>query len=353
MKNYRPFVWRGLALCAALTAISSGVRAQNASGAKSPPGRKKVSGAASPKISLLPRFVPGQTFRYEMELETTNNTSRTGFAADPQGPTSVVVIWNATVRIDVLAPADGVQDGIRLKTTYEKSTANVNSDTFDPSSDATTEQYRQLEGKVIEITLDAARKVVNISGIEGMADSEKAARAAREWISQLGAGAGAPAGGLSVGQTWSSEQPATGLPIAGLVWRAESEYLSNEACRPPNPDLPITPAGANAAAANSSAAPSCAVILAKLSIVRPKSSRETTPPELRESGVQSAGKWTGTAQSLVYVSLDSGMVVSSTQTGSEEMDVTLTSSRKTTMRLKGTISTRSQLTLVAGDGEKE
>jgi hypothetical protein len=353
MKNYRPFRWRTLVLCAALIAISTGVRAQNAAGAKSPPSRKKVSGAASPKISLLPRFVPGQSFRYEMELETTNNTLRTGFAADPQGPSSVVVTWNATVRIDVLAPSDGAQGGIRLRTTYEKSAANVNSDTFDPSADATTEQYRQLEGKVIEITLDAARKIVNISGIEGMADSEKAAQAARDWISQLGAGAGAPPGGPSVGQTWSSEQPATGIPIAGLVWRAESEYVSNEACHPPNPDVPSGPGGANSAAASSNAAPDCAVILAKLSLVRPKSSRETTPPELRENGVQSAGKWTGTAQSLVYVSLDSGMVVSSTQTGSEEMDVTLTSSHKTTMRLRGTISTRSQLTLVSGDGKKE
>jgi hypothetical protein len=35
------------------------------------------------------------------------------------------------------------------------------------------------------------------------------------------------------------------------------------------------------------------------------------------------------------------------------MDVTLTSSHKTTMRLKGTISTRSQLTLVSGDAKKE
>ena len=353
MSNCRPFAWCATALCTALLAISSGVRAQNAAGAKSPASRKKVSVAASPKISLSPRFVPGQSFRYEMELETTNDTLRTGFAADPQGPSSVVVTWNATVRIDVLPPPDGAQGGIRLRTTYEKSTANVNSDTFDPSADATTEQYRQLEGKVIEITLDAARKVVNISGIEGIADSEKAAQAARDWISQLGAGAGAPAGGLSVGQTWSSEQPAIGLPIAGLVWRAESEYVSNEACHPLNPDVPSAPGGADPAAANSNSAPDCAVILAKLSLFRPKSERETTPPELRENGVQSAGKWTGTAQSLVYVSLDSGMVVSSTQTGSEEMDITLTSSHKTTMRLKGTISTRSQLTLVAGDGKKE
>ncbi|HWX38348.1 MAG TPA: hypothetical protein VNY09_03850 [Candidatus Sulfotelmatobacter sp.] len=351
MSDHRPFARRATLLCAILLAISSGARAQNTSAKKSPVTRRKIIGAASPKISLSPRFVPGESFRYDMEFETTNETSRTGFATDPQGPSSVVVNWNATVRIDVLAPEEGPPGGIRLRTTYEKSTASVRSDTFDPSAAEATAQYQQLEGKVVEFTLDSARKVVKVTGIEGIADSEKAAQAARDWISQLGAGAGAPVGGVSVGQTWSSEQPATALPIAGLVWRAESEYLGNESCHPPNPDVPPSPGGADAAA-SSNAAPDCAVILAKLSLVRPKSARETTPPELRESGVQSAGKWTGSAQSLVYVSLDSGMVVSATHTGAEEMDVTLTSSHNTSMRLRGTISTRSQVALVVGETEK-
>jgi len=356
MGNYGPFARRATALCAALLVISTGARAQSAAGQKSSAPRHKASGAVLPKISLSPRFVPGESFRYEMEFETTNDTSRTGFAADPQGPSSVVVNWNATIRIDVLAPEDGpagVAGGIRLRTTYEKSTASVHSDTFDPTAAEATAQYQQLEGKVIEFTLDSARKVVEVSGIEGIADSEKAARAARDWISQLGAGANAPAGGISVGQTWSSEQPATALPIAGLVWRAESEYVGNEACHPPNPDVPSGPgAGGAGDTANANAAPDCAVILAKLSLVRPKTARETTPSELRENGVQSAGKWTGTAQSLVYISLDTGMVVSATQTGSEEMDVTLTSSHNTTMRLRGTISTRSQVALAADDAQK-
>jgi hypothetical protein len=309
----------------------------------------------APKISLSPRFVAGQSYRYEMEFETTNDTSRSGFAADPEGPSSVVVDWGATVRIDVLpAGDDGPPGGILLRTTYEKSTANVRSDTFDPSAEETTAQYRQLEGRVIEFTLGADGKVTKVTGIEEIADSEKAAQTAREWIAQLGAGAGTPSGGVSVGQTWSSERPATGLPIGGLVWRADSEYLRNEPCHPPNPGLPSGTAESDPRAAPATgAAPDCAVILARLSLARPKSLRESTPPELRENGVQSAGKWVGSAQSLVYVSLDSRMVVSSTQTGTQEMDVTLTSGHKTSMRLKGTISTRSQIALVVDETKKE
>ena len=88
------------------------------------------------------------------------------------------------------------------------------------------------------------------------------------------------------------------------------------------------------------------MILANLSLVHGKTPRDPTPPDLKKNGVQSAGKWTGAAQSLLYVSLDSGFVVSVTQTGTEQMDVTLTSIRGTAMRYAGTISTRSQVALV-------
>jgi hypothetical protein len=97
------------------------------------------------------------------------------------------------------------------------------------------------------------------------------------------------------------------------------------------------------------AAADCAVILANLSLVRSKSAGDLTPAELRKNGVRSEGKWTGSAQSLLYVSLDSGMVVSVTQTGTEEMDVKLTSDRNTSLRYAGTISSRSHVALVAED----
>jgi hypothetical protein len=52
---------------------------------------------------------------------------------------------------------------------------------------------------------------------------------------------------------------------------------------------------------------------------------------------------------LLYVSLTSGMVESVTQSGTEQMDVTLTSNRNTSMRYAGTILSRSQVALIADD----
>jgi hypothetical protein len=134
-----------------------------------------------------------------------------------------------------------------------------------------------------------------------------------------------------------------------MIWRTDSEYLRNEACHPPNPDVPTT-AGAADSGANSQPAADCAVILANLNLIRSKAVHDLTPPELRKNGVQSAGKWNGSAQSLLYVSLASGMVVSVTQTGTEQMDVTLTSNRNTSMHYAGTISSRSQVALIVDDG---
>jgi hypothetical protein len=352
MNDHGPFAGRARAVCAIVLAISPGARAQNTSAKKPPTPRGNESGVASPKVSLSPRFVAGQTFRYEMELETTTDTRRSGLAADPQGPSSLVMDWNATVRIEVLPADAGATGAIRLRTTYEKSTASVHSDTFDPAATETSEQYHKLEGKVVEFVLGADGKVKSVSGIEGIVDSEKAAQSAREWIAHLSAVAGAPSGGVSVGQTWSSEQPADSLPIAGMIWRTDSEYLGNESCHPPNPDLPAA-TGAADSAPNSPAPADCAVILAKLSLVRSKTARDPTPPDLRQNGVQSAGKWSGSAQSLLYVSLASGFVVSATQTGTEEMDVTLTSSHDTSLRYAGTISSRSHVALVLGEEKKE
>ena len=344
----RTYIRRRVVLYALLLLFSACAYAQTADVKKSPPVRNKKSGANPGRISLTPRFIPGQTFRYEMEFETKTDTQRTGLGTDPQGPTSLVVNWDATVRMEVLAADAATPGGIRLRTTYEKSAATVSTDTFDPATEETTNQYKKLEGKVVEFTLDANGKVKSVAGLEGIVDTQKASQSARDWISQLSASAGAPPGGVIVGQTWTSEQPADSLPIAGLVWRTESTYLRNESCHPVNAEIP------HAEAPPGSAAPppptmDCAVILANLNLVHGKGSHDETPPDLRKNGVQSEGKWEGSGQSLLYVSLASRMVVSVTQTGTEQMDVKLTSNHNTSMHYAGTITSRSEVSLVADD----
>jgi hypothetical protein len=348
VRRGRAFFRVPVVLCALLLLLSAGAFAQNTDLKKSAPARKTNSGAGKGRVSLTPRFIPSQTFRYEMEFETKTDTQRSGLGTDPQGPTSLVVNWNATVRMEILAADASTPGGIRLRTTYEKSDATVSTDSFDPAAAETIDQYRKMEGKVVEFTLDANGKVKSVAGLEGIVDTQKASQSAHDWISQLSASAGAPPGGVIVGQMWASEQPAESLPIAGLVWRTESTYLRNESCRSARADVSSAKSPSDSA---TTAPPTmdCAVILATLSLIHGKGSHDETPPDLRKNGVQSEGKWEGSGQSLLYVSLASGMVVSVTQTGSEQMDVKLTSNHNTSMHYAGTITSRSQVSLVAGE----
>src|SRR5450631_824245 len=100
------------ALCLFLSMASSGSRAQNIEVKKAPVARGKKGGADSGRVLLTPRFIPGQTFRYEMEFETRTDTQRSGLGTDPQGPTSLVVNWNSTVRMEVLSADDSTPGGI-------------------------------------------------------------------------------------------------------------------------------------------------------------------------------------------------------------------------------------------------
>jgi hypothetical protein len=309
----------------------------------------RTTASTEPRVSLAPRFSPGQAFRYSMEFETTTSTSRSGLAADPEGPSKLVITWDATILLQVLPADTNAQGNIRLRTIYESSTAHVTSDTFDPAAAATEEQYKKLQGKVVEFTLDANGKVILVAGLEDIVDGEKAAQAAREWISQLGAGSGAPLGGVTVGQKWSSDQPAS-LPIAGMVWRTDAEYMRNEICHPPNLEAP--PASSTESAANPDAAETCAVVLTHLNLLRPKSVRNSTPDDYRKNGMQTAGKWDGSAQSLSYISLRTGLAVSVTQTGTEEMDVTVTTGKNTSMHYAGTVLSRSQVALVSAESRE-
>ncbi len=347
VRDRATFAHRAAAVCLIVVATAAGALGQNTAPDKSPPAQRRKKEVSAPRVSLTPRFTPGQTFRYEMELETTTNTSRSGIVSDPQGPSSLVVDWNATVRMEILPADPGTAGDVRLRTTYEKSTASIHSDSFDPAADETKTQYERLQGKVIEFVLDAGGKVKSVSGLEGLVDDEKAAQAARQSIYQFGASVGAPPGGVAPGQTWTLEQSANSLPLAGLVWRSAAEYLRNEPCHPPNPELPAVLGTANAQAKEI-----CAVILTKLDLIRPKPVRDPTPEEFRKNGVQSAGKWSGSGQSLMYVSLATGLVVSVTQTGTEEMDVTLTTSRSASIHYAGTIASRSHVALVMGEKEE-
>lgn len=347
-----------LACFLALLLGAAGSSAPRTGPGQARPERAQRSAGPSQPVRLAPKFAPGNVLRYQMEFRTATEGHRTGVVEDPQGPSKLELTWGALIRVEVLnvPPAAGqaapdasarpanppgatTASVTRLRATYEKSAATARSDTYDPEGAAIEEQYRKLEGRSIEFALDAEGKVGEVSGLLGIFPDEKAASAAREWFGQLAMGASLPPGGILPGQKWSSEQPASSAPIAGLVWRTESTYLRNERCRPAG--------GAEVPGADPLAGQACAVILTRFEVTQPRPLRDPTPEDYRKRGLRTAGSWSGSGESLAYVMLGSGWVVSITQAGTEEMDVTVsTADGASGVRYAGRVRSQSQITLL-------
>jgi hypothetical protein len=278
-----------------------------------------------------------------MMITSESSTRQSGSVKDPQGPTLLDVTWDATVRLEV-SSAEGAAAGapLRLRVTYESSQATLRSDTPEPRADDIQRQYAQLAGRSLEFTLAPGGQVSDIRGLEGFLADERARAAVQQWIVQLSAASSVPAGGVSPGQKWNSTQAAD-LPLAGLSWRTDFTYLRDEPCR-------LAVAAAPNAAAPPSERADCAVILSRLALITTRPLRDPTPDEYRRNNLRTSGQWTGTGQSLMYVSLDSGWVVSSTQESTQQMDVTISDASPnpvSVVRHSASVTTRSQVSLLS------
>ncbi|HLW97283.1 MAG TPA: hypothetical protein VKR82_01455 [Candidatus Acidoferrales bacterium] len=312
------------------------VQAQSAT--KSSPAKR----SGGQRLELAPTYEPGQVLRYQLETTITNQANRGGAIRDPQAPGKLTLNWSAITRMEVLSMGNDApgkpNGGVRLRSTYEKSAATATSDTFDPEALSLEEQYRELEGKAFEFTLDAAGKVTDIKSLEGIGEKDRTADALRVWFKQISNVSGVPPGGVEVGQTWATQQPVTSAPLAGLTWEGRSTYTRNEPCQPAN----------KAGDANFMAGEMCAVVLCKLTLTGLKPGHDTTPDSYRKLGLRTAGTWSGEGESLSYISLRTGRLVSVTQTSNEEMNYTVTTDAgQNRVSYQGSVRSHSELALLS------
>ncbi len=350
-------------LCAILLVIAGHASVAAQSQAKRlKKSRSKSEAAPAADPNLRPKLIPGEVMRYQVEFQTTSDTKRGGAVQDPEGPSHIVIIWDARIRLEVLSgPGDtgaspaaaastsseasaksaAAANIVRLRTTYEQSAATVQSDSPDPQADAIVKQYQQLEGHSIEFTLGADGNVSSVRGLEGIISDQNTLQVAQQWVAELSAGSSAPLG-VVPGTTWSSEQAADALPVAGLVWRTDSTYLRDEPCHPASESPP-------AFALNRQPDDTCAVILMSLLLTPARSKGNAMPDEFRRNGLDTQGHWAGSGDSLSYVSQRTGWVVSASQSSSQEMDVNITSALGATVHYGGTLQTHSQISLLPPD----
>jgi len=295
------------------------------------------------RVRLVPQFVPGQNLAYQMEWRAASEGTVAGPLADPQAPKKTEVVLNALVRIQVLSTtpdAAGKAPRPRLRMRYENISATTRPDVYDPRLADAAAEWRKLEGQWLEFTLSGEGRPTEITGLEGIAAEQRAV--IQDSLAQFSLGARMPEKGVLPGETWRAEpvRPVS-APLANLVWQTESTYLRDEACRP----VALTPVGKLEPRATEEA---CAVILTRFALTQRGKPRDQTPPEYRTRGLRTSGTLQGTGESLSYISLSTGLLVSLTMSANEEMDVTVASEdRSLTVRYTARTHTQSQISLLA------
>ncbi|MGA8871919.1 MAG: hypothetical protein WB460_12315 [Candidatus Acidiferrales bacterium] len=300
---------------------------------------------ANQKERLAPKFIPGEIFHYQIESHTTTTVKTTTPIADPESGSRTTQTLDLLVRLDVLSPAPGSPPGAtHFRVTYEKSHAEAESDAFDPSGPTFEDQYNRIEGRSFDFTLDADGTIANFKGLDDIFPNRSTAEPAYSWIDGLFPGSRFPSDGVSVGQKWKAERPVIGLPLDDLIWSSDSTYLRNEACSATAAAAAPKPAGDPPA----EPVPACATILMHYHMSRrgsPKS--DATPPDYRKNGLRTSGAWTGSGDSLASISLATGLLVTSTENSTQQVDYEITSATSgSSVRRKGRVQSQLIITLI-------
>ena len=321
-------------------------------------------GAASQRIHLTPSFTMGESFRYHIESQTLTTGTTTTPIANPEAAKQLKQVADLEVRLDVVGvqpAANGTTGAARLRATYEKATAATQTDAYDPAAAALDAQYNNLQGRSVEFTIEADGKISHITGLDEAVSNPSTAAAMRDWITGFSPSANLPPEGIAIGQKWSAERPLENTPLGNLLWRTSSSYLRDEACELPgqsrsaaqNPDEATagTSTGTPTAPVKHAAAssgPLCGVILTSFDILRRGSENaDATPEDYRHNGLRTSGTWTGKGERLDTISLQTGMLLRSTQTSTQKMDFEIVSAISgSKIHYAGQVETQSEITLV-------
>jgi hypothetical protein len=301
------------------------------------------------RLRLSPHFVIGQVLDYQIEMRNVTKGKTTGVVNDPEAASQLSQSTSLVVRLEVLniESAAGIDaQKVRIRATCRQASVTNESDAYDEQAEAMAEQYRKLEGHSLEFGLDPEGHVSEVTGLEGVIQDPATLASLRGWFANISAGARFPKKGIAIGEKWHTEEPVPGAPLRDTVWRADSSYLRNESCRNAGGGGPI--ADEKPAAPKNDASPdaddpnSCAVILTQFQILQANPHGDLTPADYLHNGLRTSGVWTGTGESMNFVSLHSGLLVSATQSVDQDLNFTISSATAMSSKLNYTGNVKSQ-----------
>jgi hypothetical protein len=346
--------------------------------------------AVGEKIRLVSKYLPGQTLRYRVAMRTVSKSNTTTPIINPEGGSEFKQSVMIVVRLEFLEasaptpastsastpasanpshPDPSAQAGIRVRATFEQSVATVETDAVNPAAPPPEDRYKKLAGHSIEFTLTPAGEFASFAGLDGIQESSASAATFFAWLPGIVERSNLPERAIGVGEKWSAERTLAGMPLTGLTFRSESSYLRDEPC--PAPALDAATAAAPIAsrvallAASTAAAPvgplatvakpePCAIILTRFTIAHSGSPRaDATPPDYLKNGLRTMGKWSASGEGLDSISISTGLLLSATQSSSQDTDYTISSAvTGSKIHEESHVTTENEITLLAPDGPK-
>jgi hypothetical protein len=315
-----------LAACLCVTAVAAGT-------------------IAGQRVNFEPKIAAGETMRYQIESRSSTTGKITTPMVNPEGSSRSNQVIHLLIRLDVLGVPSSFAAGsgaARLRATFEKSNAESETDPFDPSSHSLADSYAQLEGHSVEFALGPDGQITDLKDVNRVLPERSAAEPIVSWFGALSPGAGIPRKGVRIGQSWKSERPVQGQPLADLMLHTESSYLRDEACNS------SAPAGAGLKSLATGGL-DCAVILTRFTISRRGAAHvDATPEDYRRNGLRTSGSWTSSGEALDSIALATGLVVSSTQTITQDLDYEIVSvSNGSSIHEQGHTQNQSEIVLIA------
>jgi hypothetical protein len=306
-------------------------------------GIATLRAGTSVRVNLTPRFSADETLVYQIEIHTATTGKTVTPIANDEGATQSSIAISMRERLQVLA-VDQRTDGqaVTFRLTWDDSHADASSDAVDATAPDPAAPFAKLAGQTVQFTLAPDGSLSNFKGLEDVVAGGIPPAEAVSWIASLLATTKFPKGGVLVGQQWKAEQPIGGAPLAGLFWQNSSTYQRDEAC------ALMAPASD---AANRSSAPSaeeCAVIVSQMTVSRHGSTKaDATPDDYLHNGLRTSGSWTGTGQELGSIALKTGLLMSATESSTQNVDYQIKSaSTGSTIHYTAKVENQTGITLV-------
>lgn len=316
-----------------------------------------LSAAQSPRVQIVPHFVKGATWRYSVETRTDSTEHTTTPIRNPEGATQYQQSSRVVMRLDVLDVKPAATDSgsapnlktaspaIHVRATFEQAISDSQTDAYAPGAAALDDGIDKLEGQSFDFTL-AGDEIKDVNGIDKIAPNRDVAARVLSWVRIFCVPGVAPSGGITMGQKWTNEHPLPEMPLTGLFWRNDSTYLRDEPC-----SASVGSGGdSKPGTSNDNAGPAlgdCAVILTRFSILHRGSGKDATPDSYLHNGLRTSGKWDGSGESLDSISITNGLLVSSTQTATQDMDYEIVSAASgSRLHHSGRTTTRTTISML-------